>query len=74
MIGATIAESQRINHKLNIFDHMIFHTDSEPFQAMADIHDKNNSGAEVHIASTVSQISNEETLKYFAILTLVFIK
>jgi len=73
-IGATKAESQSINHKLKIFDHIIFPTDKDPFQLIADIADKNNSGADVPIAKTVNQISREETLKYLAILTLVFIK
>ena len=60
--------------KLNMFDHIIFPTDNDQLQFMADIADKNNSGAEVPIASTVNPISNEETLKNFANLTLVFIK
>ena len=63
-----------MNHRLNILDHMILPTDKDQLQFMADIADKNNSGAEVPIASTVNPISNEETLKNFANLTLVFIK
>jgi 5,10-methylenetetrahydrofolate reductase len=60
--------------KLNMLDHIIFPTDNDQLQFIADIADKNNSGAEVPIANTVNPISNEETLKNFANLTLVFIK
>jgi hypothetical protein len=74
IIGATIAESQRMKLKLNMLDHIIFPTDNDQLQFIADIADKNNSGAEVPIANTVNPISNEETLKNFANLTLVFIK
>ena len=74
IIGATIAESQRMKPKLNMLDHIIFPTDNDQLQFIADIADKNNSGAEVPIANTVNPISNEETLKNFATLTLVFIK
>ena len=63
-----------MNHKLNIFDQIIFPTDKDPLPLRADIPDKNNSGADVPIAKTVNQINNEETLKYWAILTLVLIK
>jgi hypothetical protein len=73
-IGATNAESQSINHRLNILDHIIFPTDNDQLQLIADIHDKNNSGADVPIAKTVNHISNDDTLKNFAILTLVLIK
>ena len=73
-MGATNAESQSINHRLNIFDQMIFPTDNDQLQLIADIHDKNNSGADVPIANTVNHINNDDTLKNFAILTLVFIK
>ena len=41
---------------------------------MAAIHDKNNSGADVHMANIVNQISKSDTLKCLAILTLVFIR
>ena len=64
MIGATIADNHKMNHKLNIFDQMILPTDKDPLQLIADIPDKNSSGAEVPIARTVNQINNEETLKY----------
>lgn len=73
-MGATIADNHKMNHKLNIFDQMIFPTDKDQLQLRADIPDKNNSGADVPIAKTVNQISNEETLKYWAILTLVLIR
>jgi hypothetical protein len=74
MIGATIADNHKMNHKLNIFDQIILPTDKDQFQFRADIPDKNNSGADVHIAKTVNQINSDETLKYLAILTLVLIK
>lgn len=74
IIGATIADNHKMNHKLNIFDQIIFPTDKDPLPLRADIPDKNNSGADVPIAKTVNQINNEETLKYWAILTLVLIK
>lgn len=74
MIGATIADNHKMNHRLNIFDQIILPTDNDQLQLSADIHDKNNSGADVPIAKTVNQINNEETLKYWAILTLVLIK
>lgn len=73
-IGATIAESPRINHRLKIFDPITFQTDSEPLPFIAAIHDKKSSGAEVHIARTVNPIRRAETLKYCAILTLVLIR
>ncbi len=63
-MGATIADNHKMNHKLNIFDQIIFPTDKDPLPLRADIPDKNNSGADVHIAKTVNQINNEETLKY----------
>ena len=74
MIGATIADNHKMNPKLNIFDQMILPTDKDQLQLSADIPDKNSSGADVPIAKTVNQINNEETLKYWAILTLVLIK
>jgi hypothetical protein len=69
-----IALSQRMNHKLKIFDHITLPTDKAQFQLMAAIADRNNSGAEVHIAMIVSHISRFERLKYLAILTLEFIR
>ena len=73
-IGTNIALNHKMNHKLNIFDQMILPTDKDQLQFRADIPDKNNSGADVHIAKTVNQINSDETLKYLAILTLVLIK
>jgi len=72
--GAAMAEIPRIIHKLNIFDQIIFHIDSDPLHCIAAIHDKNNSGAEVQMAKIVNQINKSDTLKCFAILTLVLIK
>jgi len=69
-----MAEIHRIIQRLNIFDQIIFHIDNEPLHCNAAIHDKNNSGAEVPIAKIVNQISKSDTLKCFAILTLVLIK
>jgi len=57
-----------------MFDPITLPTDSEPLQFNAAIPDRNNSGAEVHIANTVNPINNAETLKYCAILTLVFMR
>ena len=59
-----MAETHKIIHKLKILDQIIFHIDNDPLHCKAAIHDKNNSGADVHIAKTVNQINNEETLKY----------
>ena len=73
-IGATIAESPRINHRLKIFDPITFHTDNDQLQLIAAIHERNNSGADVPIARTVSPIRSADTLKYCAILTLVLIR
>jgi hypothetical protein len=39
---------------------------------MAAIAERNNSGADVHIAKIVSPINSGDNLKYFAILTLEF--
>ena len=72
--GAAIADIQRIIHKLNMFDQIMFHIDNDPLHCTAAIHDKNNSGAEVHIARIVNQIRRSDTLKCFAILTLVLIR
>ena len=72
--GAAIAETHKIIHRLNIFDQIIFHMDRDPLHWTAAIHDKNNSGADVHIANIVNQISKSDTLKCLAILTLVLIK
>ena len=61
IIGTAIAETHKIIHKLNIFDQIIFHIDKEPLHWMAAIHDRNNSGADVHIARIVSQINKSDT-------------
>ena len=72
--GAAIAETHKIIHKLNMFDQIIFHIDNDQLHCNAAIHDKNNSGADVQIARIVNQIKRSETLKCFAILTLVLIR
>ena len=72
--GAARADTHKIIHKLNIFDHIIFHIDNDPLHCTAAIHDKNSSGADVQIANIVNQINKSDTLKCFAILTLVFIR
>ena len=69
-----MAETHKMIHRLKIFDQIIFHIDNDPLHCKAAIHDKNNSGAEVPIAKIVSQINRSDTLKCFAILTLVLIK
>ena len=53
---------------------MTFHTDNDQLQLIAAIHERNNSGADVPIARTVSPIRSADTLKYCAILTLVLIR
>ena len=72
--GAASADTQRIIHKLNIFDQIIFHIDNDQLHCTAAIHDKNNSGADVQIANIVNQINKSDTLKCLAILTLVFMR
>ena len=57
-----------------MFEPITLPTDSDPLQFIAAIPDRNNSGAEVHIANTVNPINNAETLKYCAILTLVLMR
>lgn len=47
-----------------MFDQITFHTDNDPLQLIAAIPERNNSGADVHIASTVNPIRSAETLKY----------
>lgn len=69
-----MAEIHKIIQRLNMFDQIIFHIDNDPLHCRAAIHDRNNSGAEVHIAKIVNQINKSETLKCFAILTLVLIR
>ena len=72
-IGTNIALNHSINHRLNIFEPTIFPTDNDPLQFIADIADKNNSGAEVHIAKIVNHMNNGDSLKILATLTLEFI-
>ena len=72
--GAAMAETHSIIHRLNMLDQIIFHMDKDQLHCTAAIHDKNNSGADVHIAKIVNQINKSEILKCFAILTLVLIK
>lgn len=68
IIGATMALSHKINHKLKIFDPMTFPTDKFHCQLSADIADTANSGAEVPAATIVSQISIWDIFSVFAIL------
>lgn len=72
--GAARADTHKIIHKLNIFDHIMFHIDRDQLHCTAAIHDKNNSGADVQIANIVSHINKSDTLKCLAILTLVFMR
>ncbi|MBR7037193.1 hypothetical protein IKI14_05055 [bacterium] len=51
----------------------MFHTDRAPFPFIADIADKNSSGADVHIAKIVNPIKRGDSLKILATLTLEFI-
>ena len=69
-----MAETHKIIHRLKMFDQMMFHMDNDQLHSTAAIHDKNNSGAEVQIAKIVNQINKSDTLKCFAILTLVLIR
>ncbi len=62
-----------MNHKLNMFDHTIFHTDNDPLQFIADIAERNNSGADVPIARMVNPMNNGDNLNIFATLTLELI-
>lgn len=70
--GTANADIHKIIHKLKIFDQMIFQIDSDQLWFMAAIAERNNSGADVHIAKIVSPINSGDNLKYFAILTLEF--
>ena len=56
-----------------MLDPTIFHTDNDPLPFMADIADKNSSGAEVPIAKMVSPINNGDNLNILATLTLELI-
>ena len=57
---------------MKIFDQIIFQIDSDPLWFIAAIADRNNSGADVHIAKIVSPMNSGDNLKYLAILTLEF--
>jgi hypothetical protein len=72
--GAAIAETHKMIHRLNMLDQIMFQIDRDPLHWTAAIQDKNSSGAEVQMAKIVNQINKSETLKCFAILTLVLIK
>ena len=72
-MGTNTALNQSINHRLNILDHTICHTDNEPRQFIADMADKNNSGADVPIANMVSPINNGDNLNILATLTVELI-
>ena len=72
-IGTNIALNQSINHRLNIFEPTIFHTDSDPLPFIADIAERNNSGADVPIAKIVNQINSGDSLNILATLTLELI-
>ena len=56
-----------------MFDHTIFHTDNDPLPFMADIADRNSSGADVHIAKIVNPINSGDNLNILATLTLELI-
>ena len=62
-----------MNQRLNIFEPTIFPTDNDQLQLIADIADKNNSGADVPIAKIVNPINNGDNLKILATLTLELI-
>jgi len=72
-IGTKIALSQSMNHRLNIFDHTIFHTDKDPFPFIADIAERNSSGADVPIAKIVNPMNRGDNLNILATLTLELI-
>lgn len=69
-----MAETHKIIHRLKILDQIIFHMDNDQLHSIAAIHDKNNSGADVQMAKIVNHINKSDTLKCFAILTLVLIR
>lgn len=70
--GTANADIHKMIHKLKMFDQMIFHIDNDPLWFIAAIAERNNSGADVHIAKMVRPINSGDNLKYFAILTLEF--
>ncbi len=59
-------------HRLKIFDQIMFQIDNDQLLFIAAIAERNNSGADVHIAKIVNPINSGDNLKYFAILTLEF--
>lgn len=72
-MGTNTALNQSINHKLNIFDPTIFHTDKDQLPFIADIAERNNSGADVPIANMVNPINKGDNLNILATLTLELI-
>ncbi len=70
--GTASAEIHKIIHRLKIFDQIMFQIDSDQLWFIAAIADRNNSGADVHIAKIVSPMNSGDNLKYLAILTLEF--
>lgn len=70
--GTANADIPNMIHKLKIFDQIIFHIDSDQLWFIAAIAERNNSGADVHIAKIVSPMNSGDNLKYLAILTLEF--
>ena len=70
--GTANADIPKIIHKLKIFDQIIFQIDNDQLWFIAAIADRNNSGADVHIAKIVNPMNNGDNLKYLAILTLEF--
>lgn len=56
-----------------MLDPTMFHTDNDPLPFMADIADKNSSGADVHIANMVNPINSGDNLNILATLTLELI-
>ena len=56
-----------------MFEPTMFHTDKDPLPFIADIADKNNSGADVPIARIVSPMNKGDNLNIFATLTLELI-
>ena len=70
--GTANADIHKIIHKLKMFDQIIFQIDSDQLWFIAAIADRNNSGADVHIAKIVNPMNSGDNLKYLAILTLEF--
>ena len=70
--GTANADIPKIIHRLKIFDQIMFHIDNDQLWFIAAIADRNNSGADVHIAKIVNPMNSGDNLKYLAILTLEF--